>query len=226
MALITYYCEVKILTLWNFNMTNLIIQTVEKEQTKQNLPEIKAGYTVRVHQKIKEGEKERVQIYEGLVIAISHGHGPNKTITVRKVVEGIGVEKIFPLSSPNIVKIEVVRIGKVRRAKLYYMRNVSGKAARLKEVLVSGKVADNEANKEAVQAEEVLADTDQTENNSPTSEAQDTPPTSDAGSQAEQQSIPTEEQDATEENVPEQTVVESDTTHDEAAQDSKEGAEK
>lgn len=133
-------------------MSNLVIQQFDKKQLKKDLPEIKPGYTVKVHQKIKEGEKERVQVYEGLVIAISHGHGPNKTITVRKMVEGIGVEKIFPLHSPNIVKIEVVRIGKVRRAKLFYMRNVSGKAARLKEVLVSGKLA-------AAQADGASADT-------------------------------------------------------------------
>jgi large subunit ribosomal protein L19 len=118
-------------------MSHLIIQQVEKKLLKAELPEIKAGYTVKVHQKIKEGEKERIQIYEGLVIAMNHGHGHNKTMIVRKVVEGIGVEKIFPLHSPNIAKIEVVRTGKVRRAKLYYMRDISGKAARLKEVLVS-----------------------------------------------------------------------------------------
>ena len=103
---------------------------------KPEMPEIKPGYTVRVHQKIKEGEKERIQVYEGLVIAMNHGHGASKTMTVRKVVEGIGVEKIFPIHSPNLAKIEVVRIGKVRRSKLYYMRNISGKAARLREVLV------------------------------------------------------------------------------------------
>ncbi|MCC6643758.1 50S ribosomal protein L19 [Candidatus Peregrinibacteria bacterium] len=117
-------------------MTHLLVQKVERANLKK-LPEIRPGYTVRVHQKIKEGEKERVQIYEGLVIAMNHGHGASKTMMVRKLVEGIGVEKIFPLHSPNIEKIEVVKIGKVRRSKLFYMRNVSGKAARLKEVLVS-----------------------------------------------------------------------------------------
>lgn len=139
-------------------MSNLIIQELDKKQLKQDLPEIKPGYTVRVHQKIKEGEKERVQIYEGLVIAIGHGHGPNKTITVRKMVEGIGVEKIFALHSPNIVKIEVVRIGKVRRSKLYYMRHISGKAARLKEVLVSGKTV---AAKAAAAKEDATSETEE-----------------------------------------------------------------
>lgn len=118
-------------------MTHLIVQKVEKKHSKADLPEIKPGYTVKVHQKIKEGEKERIQIYEGLVIAVNHGYGASKTMTVRKIVEGIGVEKIFPINSPNIAKIEVTKIGKVRRSKLYYMRDVSGKAARLKEMLVS-----------------------------------------------------------------------------------------
>lgn len=150
-------------------MSNLIIQQLDKKLTKTDLPEIKPGYTVRVHQKIKEGEKERIQIYEGLVIAISHGHGHSKTITVRKMVEGIGVEKIFSIHSPGIVKIEAVRIGKVRRAKLYYMRNISGKAARLKEVLVSGKtIADK--NKEAAETatvEEVETANDDVVENAP-----------------------------------------------------------
>lgn len=118
-------------------MTHLIVQQVEKKHIKAENPEIRPGYTVKVHQKIKEGEKERVQVYEGLVIAMNHGHGSSKTMTVRKSVEGIGVEKIFPVHSPNIVKIEVIKIGKVRRSKLYHMRHVSGKAARLREVMVS-----------------------------------------------------------------------------------------
>ena len=118
-------------------MTHLIVQQVEKKHIKSENPEIHPGYTVKVHQKIKEGEKERIQVYEGLVIAMNHGHGSSKTMTVRKAVEGIGVEKIFPIHSPNIAKIEVIKIGKVRRAKLYHMRHISGKAARLKEVMVS-----------------------------------------------------------------------------------------
>jgi large subunit ribosomal protein L19 len=133
-------------------MSHLIIQKIEKKQINPDVPEIKAGYTVRVHQKIKEGEKERIQIYEGLVIAVNHGHGPSKTMIVRKVVEGIGVEKIFPLHSPSLAKIEVIRIGKVRRSKLYYMRDISGKAARLKEVLVSH--TQEKAGKAAAKAEE------------------------------------------------------------------------
>ena len=112
-------------------MTNLILQETGKKDLKK-VPLLEPGMTVRVHQKIKEGEKERIQIFEGLIIKISHGHGANKTFTVRKVVEGIGVEKIFPLYSPNIAKIEVTKKSKVRRAKLYYMRSRFGKSARLK----------------------------------------------------------------------------------------------
>lgn len=117
-------------------MTHLLVQQVEKKQIKSDNPEVKPGYTVKVFQKIKEGDKERIQIYEGLVIAVNHGFGSSKTMTVRRIVEGVGVEKIFPIHSPNISKIEVVRVGKVRRSKLFYMRNVSGKAARLKEMMV------------------------------------------------------------------------------------------
>lgn len=119
-------------------MTNLLVQKVEKKQIRKDIPLVRPGYTVKVYQKIKEGEKERIQVYEGLVIATNHGHGVSKTMIVRKMVEGIGVEKIFPINSPNIAKIEVVRIGKVRKSKLFYMREISGKAARLKEVMVGG----------------------------------------------------------------------------------------
>ncbi len=155
-------------------MSHLIIQKIEKKQINPDVPEIKAGYTVRVHQKIKEGEKERIQIYEGLVIAVNHGHGPSKTMIVRKVVEGIGVEKIFPLNSPSLAKIEVIRIGKVRRAKLYYMRDISGKAARLKEVLVShaqeksvkgGEKAEKAAPAEEVQETEITETAEVAANN-------------------------------------------------------------
>ena len=108
-----------------------------KAVSKKTVPVIKTGYTVRVHQRIKEGEKERIQIFEGLVIKVNSGHGADKTFTVRKIVQGIGVEKVFPLYSTNISKIDVVKIAKVRRAKLYYMRDRSGKSARLQETQVS-----------------------------------------------------------------------------------------
>lgn len=105
---------------------------IEEKSLKNNLPELRSGYTVRIHQKIKEGDKERVQMFEGLIIKINSGNGVGKTITVRKVVDGIGVEKIFPLHSPNVVKIDVVKKMAVRRAKLYYLRD-TGKKIKLYE---------------------------------------------------------------------------------------------
>jgi len=111
-------------------MTTLLDQ-FNKLQLKE-MPDIKSGYTIKVHQKIKEGDKERIQIFEGIVIARKHGKGINSTITVRKVTDGIGVERIFPVHSPAIEKIEVVKRGKVRRSKIYFLRTAKGKAAKLK----------------------------------------------------------------------------------------------
>ncbi len=113
-------------------MSQTILQEVEKPFLKRELPEIRPGDTVRVHVLVREGGKERTQVFEGVVIARKH-RGVANTITVRKVSYGIGVERTFPVHSPIVSKIEVVRRGKVRRAKLYYLRNLSGKAARLKE---------------------------------------------------------------------------------------------
>jgi len=110
------------------------LDTFNKKQLKEDLPEIKPGYTIKVHQTIKEGEKQRIQVFEGLVIARKHGKGINATITVRKVTSGVGVERIFPIHAPFIEKIEVVKKGKVRRAKLYYIRHKSAKGSRLKEI--------------------------------------------------------------------------------------------
>ncbi len=100
----------------------------------KKIPEVKPGDTVKVYQKIKEGKQEKIQIFEGQVLARKHGKGISATITVRKMVAGIGVEKIFPLHSPVIEKIEIVRRGKTRRAKLYYLRKAKGKRARLKKI--------------------------------------------------------------------------------------------
>ncbi len=105
-----------------------------KKQLKKDLPDIRTGYTVKVHQKIKEGDKQRIQVFEGLVIAKKHGNGINATITVRRVSQGFGVERIFPIHAPFIEKIEVVKKHKVRRAKLYYIRDKSAKESRLKEI--------------------------------------------------------------------------------------------
>lgn len=99
---------------------------------KTNNPDVRSGDVVRVHQKVKERGKERIQVFEGLIIATKHGKGISGTFTVRKIVKGIAVERTYPLHSPIIAKIEILRRGKVRRAKLYYMRHATGKRTRLK----------------------------------------------------------------------------------------------
>jgi large subunit ribosomal protein L19 len=109
-----------------------LIRSYEEKFMVDHKVDFNAGDTVAVHQKIKEGDKERIQIFQGVVIG-RRGTGTGETFTVRKISSGIGVEKIFPLHSPNIAKIKKVRTGKVRRAKLYYMRNRYGKAARIAE---------------------------------------------------------------------------------------------
>ncbi|NEP47620.1 MAG: 50S ribosomal protein L19 [Moorea sp. SIO3C2] len=109
-----------------------IIRSLEAEQLKENVPTIYVGDTVRVGVKIKEGNKERVQPYEGTVIAMRNG-GINETITVRRIFQGVGVERVFLLHSPKIANIKIVRRGKVRRAKLYYLRDRVGKATRIKQ---------------------------------------------------------------------------------------------
>jgi large subunit ribosomal protein L19 len=109
-----------------------IIRSIEAEQLKSDLPKIYVGDTVRVGVRIREGEKERIQPYEGTVIAMRNG-GINETITVRRIFQGVGVERVFLLHSPRIEKITVMRRGKVRRAKLYYLRDRVGKATRVKQ---------------------------------------------------------------------------------------------
>lgn len=111
-------------------MLRKAIADIQKKHMKDNLPGLRTGDTVRVHTKIKEGDKERIQIFEGTVIAFRKG-GTGSMFTVRKVSYGVGVERIFPLHSPRIDKIEVVGHGEVRRAKLFYLRELQGKAARL-----------------------------------------------------------------------------------------------
>jgi len=105
---------------------------VESKAARQDVPAFNPGDTIKVHQRVVEGNKQRIQIFEGVVIA-RRGSTSNASFTVRKVSYGIGVERVFPLHSPNIERIEVTRLGKVRRAKLYYLRNRRGKAARIKE---------------------------------------------------------------------------------------------
>ena len=109
-----------------------IVETIEKEQMRLDIADFKPGDTIRVHARIKEGDKERIQVFQGAVIRKRKG-GTGATFTVRKVSYGIGVERIFPLHSPSIDKVEIVSRGKVRRGRLYYLRNLRGKAARIKE---------------------------------------------------------------------------------------------
>ncbi|MFZ0388858.1 MAG: 50S ribosomal protein L19 [Calditrichia bacterium] len=109
-----------------------ILHTVTASQLKTDLPEFRAGDTLSVHVKVVEGNKERIQVFAGVCIK-RHDDGINSTFTVRKISNGIGVERIFPLHSPRVERVEVLRRGRVRRAKLYYLRNLQGKAARIKE---------------------------------------------------------------------------------------------
>jgi large subunit ribosomal protein L19 len=109
-----------------------ILESVVQDLKKDDLPEIRPGDTVRAHVKVREAGKERIQMFEGVCIAVKHG-GISKTITLRKVTSGVGVERTFPVHSPNVAKFEVTRKGAVRRAKLYYLREKVGKDARIKE---------------------------------------------------------------------------------------------
>lgn len=109
-----------------------IINVLEQEQLSTDIPTFRAGDTVRVHVKVVEGSRERIQVFEGLVIKRQNG-GVRETFTVRRIASGVGVERTFPLHSPRLAKIEVMRRGVVRRAKLYYLRNLTGKAARIRE---------------------------------------------------------------------------------------------
>lgn len=111
-----------------------IIKSIEHEQLKSKIPDLKIGNTVKVHVRIKEGNKERIQVFEGIIIKVQ-GAGVNKTFTVRKISYGVGVEKTFLIHSPLVEKVEVVRVGKARRAKLFYLRDRIGKAAKTKEQL-------------------------------------------------------------------------------------------
>jgi len=127
-----------------------ILKSIEHEQLKNKIPELKIGNTVRVHVRIKEGNKERIQVFEGIIIK-KQGGGVNATFTVRRISYGVGVEKTFLVHSPMIEKVELVRVGKARRAKLYYLRDRVGKAAKTKE-----KVGARIENREIIIKEEVV----------------------------------------------------------------------
>ena len=109
-----------------------LIQAFTNEQLKNEIPVVNIGDTIRIHNRIKEGNRERIQMFEGTVIA-KHGGGISETFTVRRVSYGCGIEKTFPIHSPNVVKVDVIRVGKIRRAKLYSLRDRVGKASKVKE---------------------------------------------------------------------------------------------
>ncbi len=134
-----------------------IIKSIEHEQLKNKIPELKVGNTVKVHVRIKEGNKERIQVFEGIIIKVQGG-GVNQTFTVRKISYGVGVEKTFLVHSPLVEKVELVRVGKARRAKLFYLRDRVGKSAKTKEV-IGARIEDKEViikESEAPVAEEVV----------------------------------------------------------------------
>lgn len=138
--------------------------THNHHQLKKNVPELRAGDRVRVHQKIREGAKERIQIFEGLIIKNQHGKGINGSFTVRRISLGVGVEKTFPLHLPSIVKIEKLKSAKVRRAKLFYVRNLIGKKAnRLKK----------EKKDDTVWEDVVIAESDESQNANPKNQNED-----------------------------------------------------
>ena len=133
-----------------------IIKSIEHEQLKDKIPDLKVGDTVRVHQKIKEGNRERIQVFEGIIIK-KQGGGLNATFTVRKIAYGVGVEKTFLIHSPLVEKVELVRVGKARRAKLYYLRDRVGKAAKTKE-LVGARIENREITVKEDLVEEPVAE--------------------------------------------------------------------
>jgi large subunit ribosomal protein L19 len=141
------------------------ITHIEKSFMKENIPPFSSGDTLRVHVKIKEGDKERIQVFQGTVIS-RRGGGTGETFTVRKISSGVGVERVFPLHSPNVAKIEKIRAGAVRRSKLYYLRDLTGKSARIKEELSDKSIGQDgevdsiidEAPVEEAQPEEVKAE--------------------------------------------------------------------
>lgn len=116
------------------------LNLIANSSTQQGLPTFKPGQTLRVHQRIKEGDKQRIQVFEGMVIKLHRGKGVDATFTVRKIVDGVGVERVYPIHSPLIAKIEITKESKTRRSKLYYLRELSGKSARMKTTMLEGMV--------------------------------------------------------------------------------------
>ena len=141
-----------------------IIKSIEHEQMKNKIPDLRVGNTVKVHVRVKEGNRERIQVFEGTIIKVQGG-GVNKTFTVRRIASGVGVEKTFLVHSPAVEKVEVTRVGKARRAKLFYLRDRLGKSAKTKEK-VGARIETNEivVKEEAVEAAPEAAPAVETEN--------------------------------------------------------------
>lgn len=153
-----------------------IIKSIEHEQMKNKIPVLNVGDTVKVHVRVKEGNRERIQIFEGIIIKVQGG-GVNQTFTVRKVYYGVGVEKTFLVHSPAVEKVEVVRVGKVRRAKLFYLRDRLGKAAKTREK-VGAKIETKEVTiKEELAEEPVVEEANTEEVVAPETEVTETPAT-------------------------------------------------
>lgn len=136
------------------------VKTFLQPYLKEEFPDVKPGDIVKVYQKIKEGDKERTQVFEGVVLARKHGKGINATFTVRKVSFGIGVERIFPLHSPVIEKIEIIKRGKVRRAKLYYLRETKGRKTRLRTKELGLQMEEPSQSQEVIEADEKTGKTE------------------------------------------------------------------
>lgn len=171
-----------------------IIKSIEHEQLKSKVPNIKVGDTIRVHQRIKEGNRQRIQVFEGTVIKKQNG-GLNETFTVRRISYGVGVEKTFLLHSPLVEKIELVRVGKARRAKLYYLREKLGKSAKTKENVGADLNRDDIVVKEVVPetVEEVVEETVDTVSEEKVEEVKEAPVAEEAANEEAKAETPAEE---------------------------------
>ncbi len=183
-----------------------IIKSIEHEQLKNKVPELKIGNTVRVHVKIKEGNKERIQVFEGIIIK-KQGGGVNETFTVRKISYGVGVEKTFLVHSPLVEKVEVVRVGRARRAKLYYLRDRVGKASRTKE-----QVGARIENKEIVLKEEVIEEPAQEVEEAPVVETVEESPVAEAVEGTVAETVTEAPAEVVEQKAPEAPTEEATTT--------------
>ena len=209
-----------------------IIKSIEHEQLKNKIPELKVGNTVKVHVRIKEGNKERIQVFEGIIIKVQGG-GVNQTFTVRKISYGVGVEKTFLVHSPLVEKVELVRVGKARRARLFYLRDRVGKAAKTKEqvgariedreIIIKEDLAEEPATEETIENVATEATTEGVENTTETpavEEATEAPNVEEKAEEVKAEAAPEEAPAVETENVTVQETV--DTVKEEAVEEVKE----